>query len=105
MRKRVVILGAGISGIGAALLAKKMDLDVFVSDNAKIDKKQREILFNNKIDWEDKGHTFKNIINADEVIKSPGISDKIELTQTLKNNHVPILQKLSLHLGIQNQKL
>ena len=39
MRKRVVILGAGISGIGAALLAKKMDLDVFVSDNAKIDKK------------------------------------------------------------------
>ena len=47
MRKRVVILGAGISGIGAALLAKKMDLDVFVSDNAKIDKKQREILFNN----------------------------------------------------------
>ena len=95
MRKRVVILGAGISGIGAALLAKKMDLDVFVSDNAKIDKKQREILFNNKIDWEDKGHTFKNIINADEVIKSPGISDKIELIQTLKNNQnrIPPVEK------------
>jgi len=105
MRKRVVILGAGISGIGAALLAKKMNLDVFVSDNAKIDKKQREILFNNKIDWEDKGHTFKNIINADEVIKSPGISDKIELIQTLKNNHVPIISEIEFAFRYTKSKV
>ena len=105
MRKRVVILGAGISGMGAALLAKKMGLDVFVSDNSKIDKKNREILSNNKIDWEDNGHTFRNIINADEVVKSPGISDQIELIQTLKNNHIPIISEIEFAYRYTKSKI
>ena len=105
MRIRVVILGAGISGMGAALLAKKMGLDVFVSDNAKIDKKDREILSNNKIAWEDNGHTFRNIINADEVVKSPGISDQIELIQTLKNNHIPIISEIEFAYRYTKSKI
>ncbi len=105
MKKRVVILGAGISGMGAALLAKKMDLDVFVSDNAKIDNKHREILFNHKIEWEDNGHTLRKIINADEVIKSPGISDQIELIQKLKNNNIPIISEIEFAYRYTKSKI
>ena len=105
MKKRVVILGAGISGMGAAMLAKKMDLDVFVSDNAKIDVNNREILINNKIDWEDNGHSLKNIINADEVIKSPGISDQIELIQILKNNQIPIISEIEFAYKYTKSKI
>ena len=105
MKKRVVILGAGISGMGAAMLAKKMDLDVFVSDNAKIDVNHREILINNKIDWEDNGHSLKNIINADEVIKSPGISDQIELIQILKNNQIPVISEIEFAYKYTTSKI
>ena len=105
MKKRVVILGAGISGMGAAMLAKKMDLDVFVSDNAKIDVNNREILINNKIDWEDNGHSLKNIINADEVIKSPGISDQIELIQILKNNQIPVISEIEFAYKYTTSKI
>ncbi len=105
MKKRVVILGAGISGMGAAMLAKKMDLDVFVSDNAKIDANHREILINNKIDWEDDGHSLRNIINADEVIKSPGISDQIELIQILKNNQIPIISEIEFAYKYTKSKI
>ena len=75
--KKLVVLGAGESGIGAALLAKKNKYDVFVSDNGIITEKL--VLSNNKIRWEEGGHTKNEILSASEVVKSPGISDSIGL--------------------------
>ena len=85
MVKRIVVLGAGISGVGAAVLAKKKGFEVFVSDKGKITEDNKKVLLNNEIDWEENNHTFDKILNADEVIKSPGIPDSVELIQNLKN--------------------
>ena len=81
MTKVIAVLGAGISGVGAAVLAKKKGFDVFISDKGKITDDSKTVLLNNDIDWEEYTHTLEKIIKADEVIKSPGISDKIELIQ------------------------
>lgn len=69
--KRIVVLGAGESGAGAAVLAKKEGFDVFVSDTSKIKDKYKEMLDNHHIEWEEGHHTEEKILNADEVIKSP----------------------------------
>ena len=89
MVKRIVVLGAGISGVGAAVLAKKKGFEVFVSDKGKITEDNKKVLLNNEIDWEENNHTFDKILNADEVIKSPGIPDSVELIQNLKNAKTP----------------
>ncbi len=73
--KRIVILGAGESGAGAAVLAKKEGFDVFVSDMSKIAPHYKEMLDKRHIDWEEGQHTEEKILNADEIIKSPGIPD------------------------------
>ena len=73
--KRIVILGAGESGAGAAVLAKKEGFDVFVSDMSKIAQRYKEMLDNHGIEWEEGQHTEEKILNADEIIKSPGIPD------------------------------
>ena len=75
-KKKIVVLGSGISGIGAAILAKKKGYDVFVSDLRKISKTNKIILDNNKIEYEELQHSECNIKNANEVVKSPGISPK-----------------------------
>ena len=77
MVKRIVVLGAGISGVGAAVLAKKKGFEVFVSDKGKITEDNKKVLLNNEVDWEENNHTFDKILNADEVIKSPGIPDSV----------------------------
>uniref|UniRef100_UPI003FF07E1E UDP-N-acetylmuramoyl-L-alanine--D-glutamate ligase n=1 Tax=Prevotella sp. TaxID=59823 RepID=UPI003FF07E1E len=71
--KRMVILGAGESGAGAAVLAKKEGFDVFVSDMAAIKDKYKQLLDSHGIEWEERHHTEEKILNADEIIKSPGI--------------------------------
>ena len=71
--KRIVILGAGESGSGAAILAKEKGFDVFVSDMGTIKEPYRALLNQHNIPWEDGQHTESLILNADEVIKSPGI--------------------------------
>ena len=73
MTKRIVILGAGESGAGAAVLAKKQGFDVFVSDMSQIAAKYRQMLDERHIEWEEGRHTEEKILNADEIIKSPGI--------------------------------
>ena len=73
--KRIVILGAGESGAGAAVLAKKNGFDVFVSDMSKIADKYKKLLDDHKIEWEEGQHTEEKILSADEIIKSPGIPD------------------------------
>ena len=81
--KRIVILGAGESGAGAAVLAKKEGFDVFVSDMSEIKTQYKSMLNEYGIVWEEKQHTESLILNADEVIKSPGIPDKAPIIKKL----------------------
>lgn len=94
MSKRVVILGGGESGTGAALLAKVKGFDVFVSDQGSIKDKYRDDLVRHKIDFEELKHTEDKILNADLVIKSPGIPDKAEIIKKLKAKGVEIIDEI-----------
>ncbi len=94
MEKRIVILGAGESGTGSAVLAKSKGYDVFVSDIGKIKPHYKEILFNYEIDWEEEQHTERHILNADEVIKSPGISDTCDIVELIKKKDIPIISEI-----------
>jgi len=75
MMKKIVILGAGESGAGAAVLAKKEGFDVFVSDMSKIADRYKKLLDDHQIEWEEGRHTEEKVLSADEIIKSPGIPD------------------------------
>jgi UDP-N-acetylmuramoylalanine--D-glutamate ligase len=92
--KKIVILGAGESGAGSAILAKKKDFDVFVSDNGQIKQKYREILDANKIRWEEGRHTMEEILSADEVIKSPGIHEDSPIVTTLREHNIPVISEI-----------
>lgn len=105
MAKRIVVLGAGISGVGAAVLAKKKGFEVFVSDKGKITEDNKKVLLNNEIDWEEKNHTFDKILNADEVIKSPGIPDSVELIQNLKNTKIPLISEVEFAFRYTKAKI
>ena len=94
MSKRIVVLGAGESGAGAAVLAKKEGFDVFVSDLSAIKPKYKEMLDSHAIRWEEGQHTESDILNADEVIKSPGIPDKAPIIQKLKAQGTPIISEI-----------
>lgn len=94
MSKRIVVLGAGESGAGAAVLAKKEGFDVFVSDLSAIKPKYKEMLDSHAICWEEGQHTESDILNADEVIKSPGIPDKAPIIQKLKAQGTPIISEI-----------
>jgi UDP-N-acetylmuramoylalanine--D-glutamate ligase len=94
MERRIVILGAGESGTGAAVLAKKQGFDVFISDSGKIKEPYKEILFNYEIEWEEGKHTERLILNADEVIKSPGISEKSEIVMAIRKKEIRIISEI-----------
>lgn len=92
--KRLVILGGGESGVGTALLGKAKGYDVFVSDKGKIKTKYRDVLINNNIDWEDEQHTESKILNADIIMKSPGIPHKVEIVQRLIAANIPVVSEI-----------
>ena len=94
MNKRIVILGAGESGTGAAILAKKEGFDVFVSDLSTIKPKYKEMLETRGIRWEEGQHTESDILNADEIIKSHGIPDKAPIIKKLKEQGTPIISEI-----------
>lgn len=94
MDKKIVILGAGESGAGAAVLAKKEGFEVFVSDLSGIKPKYKEILDAHNIRWEEGHHTESEILNADEIIKSPGIPDKAPIIKKLKAQGTPIISEI-----------
>ncbi|MBT5615097.1 MAG: UDP-N-acetylmuramoyl-L-alanine--D-glutamate ligase, partial [Flavobacteriales bacterium] len=105
MVKRIVVLGAGISGVGAAVLAKKKGFEVFVSDKGKITEDNKKVLLINEIDWEENNHTFDKILNADEVIKSPGIPDSVELIMNLKNAKIPLISEVEFAFRYTKAKI
>ncbi len=92
--KRIVVLGAGESGSGAAILAKEKGFDVFVSDCGTISEPYRALLDQNGVAWEDGQHTEALILNADEVVKSPGIPLTAPLIQKLQAQSTPIISEI-----------
>ena len=94
MAKTIVVLGAGESGVGAAILAKKKGLDVFVSDKAAISKENKKVLSNNEIKWEEGGHRIDKILQAKEVIKSPGIPDDTGMIKEIKSAGISVVSEV-----------
>ncbi|MBB3123946.1 UDP-N-acetylmuramoylalanine--D-glutamate ligase [Mesoflavibacter sabulilitoris] len=92
--KRLVVLGAGESGVGTALLGKEKGYEVFVSDKGKIKEKYKEVLIHNEIEWEDQQHTEAKILNADVVMKSPGIPDKVPMVKALLEKGIPVISEI-----------
>ena len=105
MSKRIVILGAGESGTGAAILAKHKGYGVFVSDMGTIADKYKAELNEHGIEWEEGKHTEDLILNADEVIKSPGIPDKAPLIKTLKEKGTPVISELEFAYRYSKAKM
>ncbi|MHA7877443.1 MAG: UDP-N-acetylmuramoyl-L-alanine--D-glutamate ligase [Bacteroidota bacterium] len=93
---KVAILGAGESGVGAALLAQAKGLQVFVSDANEIAAVHRETLSAHGIDFEEKQHTQEKILAADEVVKSPGIPERTPIIQAIRQKHIPIIAEIEL---------
>ena len=91
---RLVILGGGESGVGTAILGKKKGYDVFVSDFGKIKGSYKEVLIINDIAWEEEKHTEELVLNADLVMKSPGIPDKSPIVKQLKNKGIPVISEI-----------
>jgi UDP-N-acetylmuramoylalanine--D-glutamate ligase len=103
--KRLVVLGAGESGSGAAILGKKEGYDVLVSDNGPIKDKYKELLNSHGIRWEENGHSIDEILKADEVIKSPGIPPTAPLIKQLVAQGTPILSEIEFAGRYTNAKM
>ena len=94
MNKNLIILGAGESGTGAAILGVTQGWNVFVSDKGQIGEKYKAEMLQFNIDWEEGSHDVERILNANLVIKSPGIPDKIELIQNIKAKGISVISEI-----------
>ena len=102
---RIVVLGAAESGVGAAVLAKKKGFDVFVSDMSKIKDKYKELLNSHEIVWEEGHHTEELILNADEIVKSPGIPENAPMILKVKEKKIPIISEIEFAGRYTNAKM
>ena len=105
MREKLVVLGAGESGVGAAILAKKQGFDVFLSDNKSITEELQIILEEESISWEAGTHTLAIMKGARTVVKSPGIPDSISLIQELKSQGRAIVSEIEFASQYTNATL
>ncbi len=96
MAKRMVILGAGESGVGAALLASQKGYDVFLSDSGSVAAHYKNELLDANIAFEENQHSESLIINADEVVKSPGIPEKAAIIKKIRSLHIPVISEIEL---------
>jgi UDP-N-acetylmuramoylalanine--D-glutamate ligase len=94
MAEKIIILGAGESGAGSAILAKKHGFDVFVSDKGQVKDAYREILDKNKISWEEGTHSESIILSAKEVIKSPGIPENAPIIKKIREKGIPVISEI-----------
>ncbi|WP_417369897.1 UDP-N-acetylmuramoyl-L-alanine--D-glutamate ligase [Flavobacterium beibuense] len=101
---RLVVLGGGESGVGTAILGKKKGYDVFVSDFGKIKNNYKEVLALNKLEWEEEKHTEELILNADVVMKSPGIPDKSPIVKLLKKKGIPVISEIEFAYKFMDYK-
>ena len=105
MEKKIVILGAGESGCGAAVLAKKLGFEVFVSDFGAIADKYKKMLDERNIRWEEKRHSEDIILSAREVIKSPGIPNEAPIIIKIKDAGIPIISEIEFAGRYTNAKM
>ncbi len=96
MQQRLVILGGGESGVGAAVLAAQQGYDVFLSDGGALKDNYRQDLQQRNIAFEEGGHTIDKILSADEVVKSPGIPEKNELVKKIRAGGIPVISEIEL---------
>lgn len=94
--KRLVVLGGGESGVGTALLGKEKGFEVFVSDNGTIKEKYKNALLHNEIEWEDGQHSEDKILNADLVMKSPGIPDNVPIVKQLESRGISVISEIEM---------
>jgi UDP-N-acetylmuramoylalanine--D-glutamate ligase len=94
MNKKIVILGAGESGAGSAVLAQKHGFEVFVSDKGQIKENFREILEKHNIKWEEGNHSEAIILSADEIIKSPGIPENAPIIKMIHEKGIPVISEI-----------
>lgn len=95
-KKRLVVLGAGESGVGAAILAADKGMEVFVSDSGNIAPRYKQMLDDEGIAWEEGGHTAEKILGADEVVKSPGIPPTAEIVRKIVDKNIPVISEIEL---------
>ncbi len=96
MAKKLVILGGGESGVGAAVLAKQKGYEVLVSDGSSLKEIYRNELNAAGIEWEEGAHSVGRILEADEVVKSPGIPEKNELVKRIREKGIPVISEIEL---------
>ena len=96
MNKKIVILGAGESGVGAALLCKQQGYDVFVSEGGKIQPHFEKELLDNQIEFEHGSHDYERILDASEIMKSPGIAHKSEVIRKIIQHGISIISEMEL---------
>ncbi|RMG84596.1 MAG: UDP-N-acetylmuramoyl-L-alanine--D-glutamate ligase [Bacteroidetes bacterium] len=104
-RTKIAILGGGESGVGAALLAKKLNFDVFLSDSGTIRENYRTELEKNAIPYEEKQHTLDKITEATEIIKSPGIPNHSSIIRAIKNQGIPVISEIEFASRHTNAKI
>lgn len=92
--KKLIVLGAGESGVGAAILGKERGYDVFVSDSGKIQSRYKQELDESSIAWEEGAHTLSKLENADLVVKSPGIPDSVPMIVSFKESGIPVISEI-----------
>lgn len=93
-QKLMVVLGGGESGVGAAILAQKKGFRVFLSDNGLLNEEYREQLSRYRIDFEEGGHTEARVLEADEIVKSPGIPDTVPLMLKVRNSGIHVISEI-----------
>ena len=96
MKKRLVILGGGESGVGAALLAQQQGYDVFLSDGGNLKDQYRTELQQHQIPFEEGQHSVEKILSADEIVKSPGIGEKNELVKQIRQKGISVISEIEL---------
>lgn len=92
--KRLLVLGAGESGVGTALLAQSKGYEVFVSDFGIIQKTYKDVLLNNEIQWEEGGHNLERILQSDVVVKSPGIPSTVPVVKAISKAGIDVISEI-----------
>ncbi len=103
--KKLVVLGAGESGVGAAILAQKKGMEVFVSDKSSIKDQYKKELDEYGIAWEEGSHTEEKILAADEVVKSPGVPDAAPMVVALRAKSIPVISEIEFAGRYSNAKM
>jgi UDP-N-acetylmuramoylalanine--D-glutamate ligase len=103
--KRLIVLGGGESGVGAAILGKVQGFKVLVSDQGLIKDPYKDVLINHEIEWEEQGHSLEKMFGADLVVKSPGIPDTVPVVMSLRSRDIPVISEIEFASRYTNARI